>query len=163
LRATVAWWRRLTASRRGLLVLLIGLGVLDYAAAKGLRALRDRRPAIGVTGPAATNAVLSPDSPVTLPVPGTAPGSAGVVAVGPAGRERPGGAGRSERAHPGRSVRPPRLGQPGAAGPRRQPRRPRRPLPGRTAVRGRLAGLHLHGSPGRAPALRRQRRRPVEE
>jgi hypothetical protein len=78
----VAWWRRLTASRRGLLALLIGLGVLDYAAAKGLRALRDGRPNVGAAGPAAADAVLSSESPVTLPVPGTASVSSGVsVAV----------------------------------------------------------------------------------
>jgi hypothetical protein len=60
--------------------LLIGLGILDYAAAKGLRALRDRQARAGSVGPAAGGVLLSPASPVTLVVPGTAP----------AGNESPG-------------------------------------------------------------------------
>jgi hypothetical protein len=47
-----AWWRRVTASRWGLVALLLGLGVLDYVAAKGLRALRDRPDPVDVGAPA---------------------------------------------------------------------------------------------------------------
>jgi hypothetical protein len=71
--ARPSWWERVTASRWGLVALLIGLGVLDYAAAKGLRALRDRADRSGLDGPApAANSQLSTESPVTLQVPATA-------------------------------------------------------------------------------------------
>jgi hypothetical protein len=77
-------WVRLTASRWGLVGLLVALGVLDYAAAKGLRALRDRqtpeaRPVTG--GNAAGTDVLSPASPVTLEVPGNTAANDGAPGV----------------------------------------------------------------------------------
>jgi hypothetical protein len=66
-------WRRLTGSRWGLIALLVSLGVLDYAAAKGLRALRDRpAPETGpVAGMGTAGSVLSAASPVALEVPGS--------------------------------------------------------------------------------------------
>jgi hypothetical protein len=73
-------WPRITRSRWGLFVLLVGLGVLDYSAAKGLRALRDRVGAVP-SGPAAGAVVLSAGSPVTLAVPGTAGIGSGAVDV----------------------------------------------------------------------------------
>jgi len=81
-------WRRLARSRGGLIALLLLLALLDYAAAKGLRAFRGRgaRVAAGVVagspGQPAGDAVLA-ESPVTLEVPGTiAVGSGGAgVAV----------------------------------------------------------------------------------
>lgn len=66
------WWARVTASRWGLVALLIGLGLLDYAAAKGLRALRDRDSPSAASGPVVGGAALSAASPVTLAVHGTA-------------------------------------------------------------------------------------------
>jgi hypothetical protein len=79
-----AGWTQLTASRWGLVALLVGLGVLDYAAAKGLRALRDRqtpeaRPVTG--GNAAGTDILSPASPVMLEVPGNTRATDGAPGV----------------------------------------------------------------------------------
>jgi hypothetical protein len=67
------WWRRLSASRWGLITLLIGLGVLDYGVAKGLRALRDQSERVDREAPARVRgAELSPASPVTVEVPASA-------------------------------------------------------------------------------------------
>jgi len=63
-------WPRIARLRWGTLVLLIGLGVLDYGAAKGLRAFRDRG-AGSLPAPAVNGTVLSVGAPVTLAVPGT--------------------------------------------------------------------------------------------
>jgi len=63
-------WPRIARLRWGTLVLLIGLGVLDYGAAKGLRAFRDRG-AGSLPAPAVNGTVLSVAAPVTLAVPGT--------------------------------------------------------------------------------------------
>lgn len=70
-RARAAPWR-LLGPGWGLVALLVGLGVLDYGAAKGLRALRDRVTREAPRGPTAGRLVLSPESPVTLAVAGTA-------------------------------------------------------------------------------------------
>ena len=64
-------WLRIGRLRWGPLVLLVGLGVLDYAAAKGLRALRDRGGDETLPAPGANGTVLSAAAPVTLAVPGT--------------------------------------------------------------------------------------------
>ena len=66
------WWAGVTASRWGLVAVLVGLGLLDYAAAKGLRALRDREVQTATQAPGTGGVVLSAASPVTLAVPGTA-------------------------------------------------------------------------------------------
>jgi hypothetical protein len=64
-----------------LIGLLVGLGVLDYAAAKALRALRDR-PASLVAGRSATGGTgLTETSPLTLEVPGGVGASGGPEAV----------------------------------------------------------------------------------
>jgi hypothetical protein len=66
--------------------LLVGLGVLDYGAAKGLRALRDRADRAGSVGPVTGGVLLSAESPVTLVVPGRAPVGDGSPSVAvPAG------------------------------------------------------------------------------
>lgn len=64
-------YRLLLASRLGLLALLFALAGLDYLAAKGLRALRDRGARAAARAPAA-GTDLSSTSPVSLSVPGTA-------------------------------------------------------------------------------------------
>ena len=79
-------WRRLAWSRWGLVALLVGLGFLDYGAAKGLRALHDRAARVMPERPEAPSAGLSPASPMTLAVPGTA-----VVDSGPASVAVPAG------------------------------------------------------------------------
>jgi hypothetical protein len=83
----LSWWRQVTASRWGLVTLLIGLGVLDYAAAKGLRALRDRGDQNVLDGRLrALGAELSTASPVTVEVPASAgAGRASVGVTVPAG------------------------------------------------------------------------------
>ncbi len=69
------WWRRLSASRWGLVALLVGLGVLDYGAAKGLRALRDRPERVDPSVPAGVRgAELSAARPVTVEVAASAGG-----------------------------------------------------------------------------------------
>lgn len=74
-------WARVTALRWGLVALLIGLGLLDYAAAKGLRAVRERNSRAVASGPVAGGVVLSAASPVTLAIPGTAPSEDGSPSV----------------------------------------------------------------------------------
>jgi hypothetical protein len=69
-------WRRLARSREGLVALLVLLALLDYGAAKGLRALRDGRggavPGAGAGAPGSgAGEPLGPGSPVTLTVPAT--------------------------------------------------------------------------------------------
>lgn len=65
-------FRRLAGSRLGLLLLLVALAGVDYLAAKGLRALRDRGARQAGSAPAPGGAALSPESPVSLTIPGTA-------------------------------------------------------------------------------------------
>jgi hypothetical protein len=78
----LSWWRRVTMSRWGLVALLIGLGVLDYAAAKGLRVLRDRPGRVDLGGPAREgDAELSAASPVTVEVPASAGAGSGADGV----------------------------------------------------------------------------------
>jgi hypothetical protein len=77
-----AWWRRLSASRWGLITLLIGLGVLDYGVAKGLRALRDRSDRVDREAPARVRGTeLSAASPVTVEVPASAGAGRGADGV----------------------------------------------------------------------------------
>jgi hypothetical protein len=69
-------WRRLARSREGLVALLVLLALLDYGAAKGLRALRDGRvgavPGAGAGAPGSgAGEPLGPGSPVTLTVAAT--------------------------------------------------------------------------------------------
>lgn len=64
-------FRRLAGSRLGLLALLLALAGVDYLAAKGLRALRDRNVGEARSGPAPGGA-LSTNSPVSLLIPATA-------------------------------------------------------------------------------------------
>jgi len=73
-------WSGIARSRWGLLAVLVGVGVIDYGAAKGLRALRDRVPE-APSGPAGDSIALSAASPVTLAVPGTAGVGSGAVDV----------------------------------------------------------------------------------
>jgi hypothetical protein len=77
-----AWWRRLSASRWGLITLLIGLGVLDYGVAKGLRALRDRSDRVDREAPARVRGTeLSAASPLTVEVPASAGAGRGADGV----------------------------------------------------------------------------------
>src|SRR5262245_29642793 len=78
-------WRQVTDSRWGLLAVLVGLGVLDYAAAKGLRALRDGSARSAVSAAIVPDGVLSAASPVTLAVPGTTAVTRGAGVTVPAG------------------------------------------------------------------------------
>jgi hypothetical protein len=81
-RGRPSWWSRVMTSRWGLVAVLIGLGVLDYAGAKGLRALRDRASSRELNGslPAA-GAELSPASPVTVEVPASADAGRGAPGI----------------------------------------------------------------------------------
>jgi hypothetical protein len=69
-RPAAACWRRLSASRWGLVTVLIALGLLDYGVAKGLRAWRDRP--VPVDESRAGIAELAPGAPVTIEVSGSA-------------------------------------------------------------------------------------------
>src|SRR5262245_17166043 len=81
-RGRASWWSRVTTSRWGLVAVLIGLGVLDYAAAKGLRALRDRATDSERNGSVrGTGAELSAASPVTVDVPAAAGAGRGAPGV----------------------------------------------------------------------------------
>lgn len=73
-------WSGIARSRWGLVAVLVGVGVLDYGAAKGLRALRDRVAEVP-SGPTGDSIALSAASPVTLAVPGTAGVGSGAVDV----------------------------------------------------------------------------------